>query len=57
MNSEIPSATTRQAALKQLREANRSLELTTLALEDLLAMIEADLRRQKRERLTPRKSI
>lgn len=34
-----------------LRESNRQLELTAVALDELIAMVEADLNRQRLERL------
>lgn len=52
----IPDAETRKREVKQLREANHQLELVTLALDELIAMVEADLRRQRRYRLEKRKS-
>jgi hypothetical protein len=47
----IPDAETRKREVEGLRESNRRLELVTLALDELMAMVEADLRRQRRERL------
>jgi hypothetical protein len=47
----IPDAETRKREVESLRESNRQLELVTLALDELIAMVEADLRRQRRERL------
>jgi hypothetical protein len=47
----IPDAETRKREVENLRESNRQLELVTLALDELIAMVEADLRRQRRERL------
>ena len=52
----IPNAETRKREVEQLREANHQLELVTLALDELIAMVEADLRRQRRYRLEKRKS-
>lgn len=48
---KIPDAETRKREVEQLRASNRQLELVTLALDELIAMVEADLRRQRRERL------
>jgi hypothetical protein len=47
----IPDAETRKQEVEGLRESNRQLVLVTLALDELMAMVEADLRRQRRERL------
>ncbi len=47
----IPDAETRKREVEGLRASNRQLELVTLALDELIAMVEADLRRQRRERL------
>ena len=48
---KIPDAETRKREVERLRESNRQLELVTLALDELLAMVEADLRHQRRKRL------
>lgn len=48
---QIPDIETRQRSVERLRESNRQLELVTLALDELLAMVESDLRHQRRERL------
>jgi hypothetical protein len=47
----IPDADTRKREVEGLRASNRQLELVTLALDELIAIVEADLRRQRRERL------
>uniref|UniRef100_B8HNF8 Uncharacterized protein n=1 Tax=Cyanothece sp. (strain PCC 7425 / ATCC 29141) TaxID=395961 RepID=B8HNF8_CYAP4 len=47
----IPDAETRKREIEQLRECGKQLDLFTLALDELLATVEADLRQQKRERL------
>lgn len=47
----IPDAETRKREVERLRESNQQLELVALALDDLLAMVEAELRQQRRERL------
>ena len=47
----IPDAETRKREVEGLRASNRQLELVTLALDELIAMVEADLRRQRRDRL------
>ena len=41
--------------VERLREANRQLEILDLKLEELNAMVEADLRRQRLERIERRK--
>jgi hypothetical protein len=47
----IPDESTRKRVIEQLRASNRQLEQASLALDDLIAMVEADLREQRRERL------
>jgi len=47
----IPDEETRKRAIEQIRASNRMLDELNLALDDLIAMIEADLREQRRERL------
>lgn len=47
----IPDVETRRREVEGLRQSNRQLELVTLALDELIAMVEADLRCQRRERL------
>lgn len=47
----IPDEATRKRAIEQIRASNRMLDELNLALDDLIAMIEADLREQRRERL------
>jgi hypothetical protein len=47
----IPDAETRRKEVERLREGNRQLELFNLELDELIAMVEVDLRRQRRERL------
>ena len=42
---------TRKQSIAKLRESNRQLELVALAFDDLIAMLEVDLRRQRRQRL------
>ncbi len=48
---KIPDAQTRKREVERLRESNRQLERVTLALDELIAMVEAELRCQRRERL------
>ncbi|MGK7878396.1 MAG: hypothetical protein AB4426_35355 [Xenococcaceae cyanobacterium] len=47
----IPDPETRKREVERLRASNRQLKLVTLAFDELIAMVEADLRRQRRERL------
>jgi hypothetical protein len=47
----IPDVETRKKEVERLREGNRQLALFNLQLDELIAMVEADLRRQRRERL------
>jgi hypothetical protein len=47
----IPDEATRKRAIEQIRASNRMLDELNLALDDLIAMIEADLREQRQERL------
>ncbi|MCU0534396.1 MAG: hypothetical protein MUD14_10940 [Hydrococcus sp. Prado102] len=51
---KIADAETRKQTIQKLKESNRQLELFALALEDLIAMVEADTRHQRRERLQKR---
>ena len=51
MAPKIPDPETRQRLIDQLRESNRKLDISNLALEELIARIEADLREQRRARL------
>lgn len=51
IEKKIPDAETRRRNVERLRESNRQLELWGLQLEELTAIVEADLRRQRRERL------
>ncbi len=47
----IPDAETRKRTIEQLRASNRQLEEASLALEELIALVDADLRQQRRKRL------
>ncbi len=49
----IPDLETRMQEVRGLRASNRQLELVTIALDELIAMVEADLRHQRRSRLEP----
>ncbi|PSB01713.1 hypothetical protein [Merismopedia glauca] len=53
-DTTIPDLEARKQAITQLRESNRQLELVALAFEELIAMVESDLRRQRRDRLEKR---
>lgn len=48
---KIADVETRKQSVQRLKESNKQLELFALALEDLISMVEADIRRQRRERL------
>jgi hypothetical protein len=50
----VPSEEARKQSLKGLKEANRQLDLLNLQLDEFIAMIEAELRKQKKERLLSR---
>ncbi len=50
-SGKIADSETRQRSLAKLRESNRQLEIVTLAFDELIAMVEADLRHQRQERL------
>jgi acetolactate synthase regulatory subunit len=51
---QVPNQEARKLSLEGLRESNRQLDLLNLQLDELIAIIEADLRKQKRERLLKR---
>jgi hypothetical protein len=53
----IPNAETRKKEVEQLRNSNRQLELFALELDELIAMVEVDLLRQRRERLEKRAKV
>jgi hypothetical protein len=53
----IPNAETRRKEVERLRDSNRQLELFNLELDELIAMVETDLRGQRRERLERRGRI
>ena len=48
---KIPDEQTRQRSVENLRQVRRELELFGLELDELLAMAEVELCRQRRERL------
>ncbi len=45
----IPDLESRKQVLEQLRESNYRLELAALSVDELFALVESDLRRQRRE--------
>ena len=47
----IPDLETRQQNVARMREACRMLDAWTLKLDEVIAMLEADNRRQRQERL------
>lgn len=47
----IPDPEQVKRTVELLRESNRQLELVTLALDELIALVDSDLRRQRRTRL------
>ncbi|MGL5065652.1 MAG: hypothetical protein ACRC62_37255 [Microcoleus sp.] len=47
----IPDLETRQRNVARIREACQQLDLVNLKLDEVLAMLEADNRRQRQERL------
>jgi hypothetical protein len=47
----IPNEETRQREVDRLRASNQQLERFELELDELTAMVEADLRQQRRRRL------
>lgn len=47
----IPDPEKVKRTVERLRESNRQLELVTLALDELIAMVDTDLRHQRRTRL------
>jgi hypothetical protein len=50
-NRKIPDEETRKREIERLRECNRKLELYALQLDEYIAIVEAELRQQRRERL------
>jgi hypothetical protein len=47
----IPDRQTRQNSVKNLKQVGQQLDRLGLEMDELLAIIEAELRRQRRERL------
>ena len=50
-SQKIADSETRKQSVAKLRKNNRQLELFALTLDELIAMAEAELRSQRRERL------
>ncbi len=53
---KIPDPEKVKRTVEQLRESNRQLELVTMALDELIARVDTDLRRQRRTRLQDNQS-
>jgi hypothetical protein len=53
----IPDEDTRKREIEQIRASNRMLDELNLAFDELLAMIEADLREQRRKRLQAKSQV
>lgn len=51
----LPDPEKLKQTVNQLRESNRQLDLVTLALDELIALIDEDLRQQQRARLQAQK--
>ena len=49
VEQKIPDAETRRRNVERLRESNRQLDLFGLALDELIAMAEVELCRQRRQ--------
>lgn len=50
-SNKIADSETRKKSVAKLRENNRQLELVTIAVDELIAMVEVELRTQRKERL------
>ena len=50
-SNKIADSETRKRSVAKLRENNRQLELVAIAVDELIAMVEAELRTQRKERL------
>lgn len=48
---KIPDEQTRQESVQKLRTLKRELDLLGLEMDELLSMVEAELRQQRRKRL------
>jgi hypothetical protein len=53
---KIPDPETRARSIANLREAGRMLDLLTLDLDEIIAILDKDLREQRRTRLLSRSS-
>lgn len=53
---KIPDPEKVKRTVEQLRESKRQLELVTMALDELIARVDTDLRRQRRTRLQDHQS-
>ncbi|MBO1350772.1 MAG: hypothetical protein EBE86_026875 [Hormoscilla sp. GUM202] len=51
VEQKIPDAETRRRNVERLRESNRQLDIFGLALDELIAMAEVELCRQRRQRM------
>jgi hypothetical protein len=52
----IPDAETRARSIANLREAGKMLDLLTLDLDEIIAILDKDLREQRRARLLRKSS-
>lgn len=55
--SPYPNEETKKRCLEGLRQTNHQLELYNLFLDDAIAQIDAELRQQKRVRLSKRDQL
>ena len=53
----IPDAETRARSIASLREAGRLLDLCTLELDEVIALLDKGLREQRRARLLHRSNV
>jgi len=51
VEQKIPDPETRRRNVERLQESNRQLDIFGLALDELIAMAEVELSRQRRQRL------
>lgn len=54
-SNSLPDPEKLKQTVNQLRASNRQLDLVTLALDELIARIDEDLRQQQRARLQAQK--
>lgn len=52
-SNSLPDPEKLKQTVNQLRESNRQLDIVTLALDELIARIDEDLRQQQRARSVP----